>query len=102
MPSGPSIVDEMANSALWLGLMAELGATVEAVPPRMEFDQAQHNFIRASRDGLGAHFGWLDGQEVTAPALLLDKLLPAAEAVLRRARVDEADARRYLGIIDAR
>ncbi len=102
MPSGPSVVDEVANAALWLGLMAELGATIPDVTLRMDFDQAQGNFYAAAREGLGAQFTWLDGEEVPATRLVLDRLLPAAEAGLRRENIDEDDIKRYLGIIDQR
>src|SRR5262249_27446632 len=102
MPSGPSVVDEMANAAFWLGLMTELGATVEDVTRRMEFDHANNNFYTSAREGLGAHFTWLDGEEIIAYRLILDKLLPAAEAGLGRAGIAEEDVKKYLGIVDQR
>jgi len=102
MPSGPSIVDEMANAALWLGLMMELGAQIEDVTKRMEFDHANANFYTAAREGLGANFTWLDGEEIIAYRLVLDKLLPMAEAGLRREKIAEEDIKKYLGIIDNR
>jgi CBS domain-containing protein len=102
MPSGPSVVDEVANAALWLGLMAELGATIPDVTMRMDFDHAQANFYAAAREGLGAQFVWLDGEELPATRLVLDRLLPAAESGLRREKIDEDDIKRYLGIIEQR
>lgn len=102
LPSGPSIVDEVANAALWLGLMSELTATIEDLPARMDFDHAQANFYAAARDGLAARFTWLDSEEVIAQPFILDKLLPLAEKGLSRANVDDADAKRYLGIIEER
>lgn len=102
LPSGPSIIDEVANAAFWLGLMKELCATIEDLPSRMEFDHAQANFYAAARDGLGARFSWLDGEEVIAQPFILDRLLPLAEAGLARARVADADAKRYLGVVEKR
>jgi CBS domain-containing protein len=102
LPSGPTIADEMANAALWLGLMSELGQTIPDVTKLMDFDQAQANFYAAARDGLAAQFVWLEGEETSAPKLVLDKLLPLAEAGLRRAGVDADDIGRYLGIVDNR
>ena len=102
IPSGPSIIDEVANAAFWLGLMKELCATIEDLPSRMEFDQAQANFYSAARDGLAARFGWLDGEEVIAQPFILDRLLPLAESGLRRGEVDEEDIKRYLGVVDKR
>lgn len=102
MPSGPSTVDEMASAALWFGLMAEMGAREEDVTRRIDFDQAGHNFYTAAREGLGSHFLWYDGEEVSARNLMLDRLLPMAESGLRRHAIDDADIKRYLGVIDAR
>jgi CBS domain-containing protein len=102
LPSGPSIADEVASGALWLGLMSELGATLEDVAERMDYDHARANLYAAARDGLGARFTWLDGEEVLAQPLILDKLLPLAKSGLERAGVDAEDAARYLGILDRR
>src|SRR5205814_8461668 len=102
MPAGPGVLDEIANGALWFGAMAELGAQGEDVARRIDFDQAGANFYSAAREGLGAHFTWLDGEDVTASHLVLDRLIPLAEAGLRRAGILEDDIKRYLGVVDAR
>lgn len=102
MPAGPSVIDEVANAAFWFGLMAELGARDFDVTRHIEFDQSGANFYAAAREGLGAHFTWLDGKEVSAGPLVLEELLPIAQAGLRRQNVDEADIKRYLGVVDAR
>ena len=102
MPSGPSVIDEVANGAFWFGLMAELGARMEGVSGRLDFDQAGANFYTAAREGMGAHFVWLDAEELSASQLVLDRLLPIAEAGLKRQGIVEDDVKRYLGVIDAR
>jgi CBS domain-containing protein/gamma-glutamyl:cysteine ligase YbdK (ATP-grasp superfamily) len=102
LPSGPTMIDEVANAALWLGLMSELTATIEDLPSRMDFDHAQANFYAAARDGLAARFTWLDNEEVIAQPLILDRLLPLAEKGLARAGVDDGDAKRYLDVVDRR
>ncbi len=102
IPSGPTVLDEVANAAFWLGLMRELTETIEDLPARMEFDHAQANFYAAARDGLAARFTWLDGEEVIAQPFVLDHLLPLAEAGLRRAGVDDAAAKKYLGVVEQR
>jgi CBS domain-containing protein len=102
MPSGPSVLDQMANAAFWFGLMSDFGAREDAVPERMDFDQAGHNFYTAAQQGLGAHFVWLDGREVSAQRLVLDDLLPRAEAGLRSEGVGAEDITHYLGVIDQR
>jgi CBS domain-containing protein/gamma-glutamylcysteine synthetase len=102
MPSGPSTIDEIANGAFWFGLMLEVGAREEDVTRRIDFDQAGANFYTAAREGLGAHFVWLDGQDLSARSLVLDRLMPLAEAGLQRHGVDPGDIRKYLSVIDAR
>ena len=102
LPSGPTIADEVANAAFWLGLMSELGHTLDDVPARMDFDHAQANLYAAARDGLSARFTWLDGEEVLAQPLILERLLPMAKAGLDRAGVNPADSERYLGILEQR
>jgi CBS domain-containing protein len=102
MPAGPSIRDEVANGAFWVGLMVELAAREEDITQRIDFDQAGANFYAGAMEGLGAHFVWLDGEHVAADRLVLDKLLPLAEAGLRRQGIVEQDIRRYLDTIDAR
>ncbi|MBK7583849.1 MAG: CBS domain-containing protein [Myxococcales bacterium] len=102
MPSGPSILDEVANGAFWFGMMAELGARGIDVSKRMDFDQAGANFYTAAREGLSANFTWLNGKDIAASTLVLDRLLPIAEAGLRRQQVDEPDIKRYLGVVEAR
>lgn len=102
LPSGPTIADEVASGALWLGLMSELGATIEDVTRHIDFDHARANLYAAARSGLGARLMWLDGEEVLAQTLLLDHLLPLAESGLRRVGVDDGAIGRYLGILDKR
>ena len=102
LPSGPTIADEVANGAFWLGLMMELSATIDDLPARIEFDDARVNLYAAAREGLGAHFTWLDGKQMLAQQLILDHLLPLAKAGLGRAGADPEDSARYLGIVDRR
>ncbi|MDP3233829.1 MAG: CBS domain-containing protein [Myxococcales bacterium] len=102
LPSGPTIADEMANGAFWLGLMNELGATIDDVSERLEFDHARSNLYAAARDGLRARFTWLDGEEVLAQPFILERLLPLAKAGLERAKVNAPDIARYLSIIEKR
>jgi CBS domain-containing protein len=102
MPAGPSTIDEMANAAFWSGMMVELGARELDVTNRIDFDDAGANFYTAAREGIGAQFTWLDGEHVTARALVLEKLLPVAEAGLHRQNVNPEHIRKYLGVVEER
>ncbi len=102
LPAGPTIVDEVANAAFWVGLMHGMPDDCADLPARLPFEAAQNNFLGAARMGLGATIEWLDGKSLTAPELLLDVLLPIARAGLGKAKVREADTDKYLGIIEER
>lgn len=99
LPSGPTILDELANAAFFFGLMAgvveELGDPAE----RIDFDVAKDNFFAAARHGLKAQFTWDDGETLTAAELIRDRLLPLAKSGLEHAKIAGADIDRYLGVI---
>jgi len=102
LPSGPTVLDEVANGAFWTGLVLGLSSEVENVPERMDFDEARSNFIGAARRGMNAGFEWFDGEAVDAKSLVLDRLLPMADRNLKSAGVDGEDVGRYLGVIEDR
>jgi uncharacterized protein YyaL (SSP411 family) len=102
LPSGPTIVDEIANTAFFAGLMLALPEEYGDVAKRMAFDEAKGNFFRAARHGLDAQFNWVDGETYSASALILDHLLPLARAGLKSAKVAAEDADKYLDIIEER
>ncbi|HZI49673.1 MAG TPA: CBS domain-containing protein, partial [Pyrinomonadaceae bacterium] len=102
LPSGPTIIDEIANTAFFAGLMLALPEEYGDIAKRMSFDAAKGNFFRAARHGLDAQFNWLDGETYSASALILDHLLPLARAGLKNAEVAAPDADKYLNIIEER
>jgi CBS domain-containing protein/gamma-glutamylcysteine synthetase len=101
-PAGPSTLDEMANAAFWCGLMVEIGAREEDITRRIDFDQAAANFYTAAREGVGSHFVWLDHEDISARELVLERLLPLAQAGLRRQNVADEDIKKYLTVVDER
>ncbi|HZI48975.1 MAG TPA: CBS domain-containing protein, partial [Pyrinomonadaceae bacterium] len=102
LPSGPTIVDEIANAAFFSGLMVALPQAYGEISKRMVFDDAKMNFFRAARHGLDAQFQWIDGQSLSATSLILDQLLPLARQGLSSSGVASGDIDKYLGIIEAR
>ena len=102
LPAGPSPLDEMANAALWFGLLNGLSRLYQDVTRVMDFDMTRENFVAAGRRGLGAHFNWLDRENVPAQQLLLDELLPLARDGLEDLAIDSSDVDRYLGVIQER
>jgi CBS domain-containing protein/gamma-glutamyl:cysteine ligase YbdK (ATP-grasp superfamily) len=102
LPSGPSVVDEVANAALWLGLMRALADRHPEISRALPFEQVRSNFVAAARQGLAAKLVWLDGSEVGADVLALDVLLPLADEGLVSVGIDSADRERYLTVVERR
>ena len=102
LPSGPTVVDEIANAAFWYGLVGGMENRYGDIAQVMDFDEARHNFIAAARNGLASQFEWVNGVKRPAHDLILEELLPLAEEGLHDSGVDEQDIDRYLGIIDKR
>jgi CBS domain-containing protein len=101
IPAGPSVIDEVANAAFFVGLMSAAEEFGD-VTAGMSFDDARANMIAAARYGLHARFRWLRGKAWSADELVLQQLLPIARRGLTNAHVASADIERYLGVIEER
>lgn len=102
LPSGPTVNDEMANAAFFVGLMVSLPNEYGEIAKLMSFDDAKTNFFAAARHGLNAQFNWVNGKTHSAARLILGHLLPLARQGLTQAEVSPADVDRYLGVIEER
>lgn len=102
LPAGPSVVDEMANTAFFLGLMTELPEEFGDITKYMSFDDAKNNFFNAARYGLSGQIRGLDGKSRRVGKLIEEELLPRAKRGLTRAEVDENDIERLLNVIETR
>ncbi len=102
LPAGPTPIDQVANAALWFGMISAMAAEHEDLAGEVEFDVAKGNFFAAAQHGLAAQFTWLDGKVYPARELLLERLIPDARQGLATAGIDQADIDRYLGIIERR
>lgn len=101
LPAGPTVLDEVANTVFWIGVVRGAHQEYGDITQRLDFDDAKYNFLAASRNGLNAGFHWVDNELVSAPDLILDTLLPLARLGLE-SRVDSAELDRYLGVIKDR
>lgn len=101
LPSGPSIIDEVANTMLWVGLMHGLPSDYLQIADKMEFHEAKSNFIKAARHGLDTGFEWM-GKRFDARELILRELMPIAREGLTMAGIDLGDQEKYLSIIQER
>jgi CBS domain-containing protein len=102
LPSGPTVVDEVANAAFWFGLIAAISHEYLDITRVMEFEHAATNFIAASRLGLGAELTWLEGETLPATELVVEELLPLARKGLARRGIVREDIDRYLDVIEER
>jgi hypothetical protein len=112
LPSGPTIVDSVANSALYYGLVEYLVALKDPPESEIAFDMVEANFYGAAHYGLDAQITWLHSKNVngshhppgsrletaSAHAWLLEAL-PFARSGLERLNVAAVDIDYYLGII---
>lgn len=102
MPAGPTIIDMMANAAVYFGAVRALAGRRAAPEAELSFDVARSNFYAAAREGLGARLAWLDGRKTSAAELLTEEILPLAREGLLQYRVDPEDVERYVGLAEAR
>lgn len=102
LPSGPTILDEMANTAFFIGLMTALPEEYGLIAKQMTFDDAKANFFAAARHGLQAQLAWTGGKSYGAAELILEHLLPLAREGLKASEIETEDIDRYLGTVEER
>lgn len=102
LPAGPTVVDVLANSALYYGLLRVLTEEDRPIWSRMSFTAARDNFYEGARRGVDAQLYWPGLGEVPATELVLRRLLPMAHEGLERWGVDAAVRERLLGVIEQR
>ena len=102
LPAGPTIIDTMANSAFYYGVLRRLAEEDRPIWTQMSFADAEHNFRACAQRGIAAKVYWPGFGEVPADELVLRHLLPMAHEGLRRWGVSTAVSDRYLGVIEDR
>jgi CBS domain-containing protein len=101
IPAGPTVMDQMANFAFWVGLMKGRPAEFDNISNHMDFRDAKANFIRAARTGKDTSLHW-DGQQIPVPQLVTKELLPMAYKGLEKVGMPASDIEQLLGIIEQR
>ncbi len=102
MPAGPSIIDMIANAALYIGAAHTLANLQLAPEECLSFNLARSNFYLAARRGLEAEVYWLDGRQWSVRELLLSELIPMAHSGMQQLGIANGDIEKYLGIIRER
>ncbi len=103
LPAGPTIIDEVANSAFWLGLMMFYkNSDIEDLNKLIKFDDARVNFYTAAQQGIDSTFKWFNGKRIEARKLILNELIPKAVIGLSSINIKPKDIEKYLNIIKER
>jgi hypothetical protein len=102
LPAGPTVVDMLANGALYFGAIRMLALQERPVWSQMQFATAEENFDAAAMLGIDASVFWPGVGEVPVTELVLRRLLPLAHEGLREWGVDDDIRERLLGIVEGR
>lgn len=102
LPSGPTVQDQIANAALWLGTVTGLYLECPDIRQKMSWEDVRDNFEKAARYGIDTKFTWFGDRKITACDLILEELLPLARQGLRHHQVDPGEIDHYLGLIQER
>jgi len=106
LPSGPTLVDMVANAALTLGLTLGLAPCIDAIIATLPFAYAEQNFYAAAKHGLDAELLW-PAERAPSPRPwrardLVIALLPLAERGLVDHGVDRDEAHALLELVRER
>lgn len=102
IPAGPTVLDQMANAAFWLGAMMGMANEYKDIREHISFSDAKDNFIKAAKYGIDTQFTWFGNKKIGSCDLIVNELLPLAQKGLRSRGIAEQDIDRYLGVIEER
>lgn len=101
IPTGPTLIDEVANVAFWVGLMKAMPNEYRDLPSLMNFKSVRQNFYKAAKHGLNTQFEWFD-KTYSARSLLIKKLIPMARKGLQNCGIADDEINVFLGIVEER
>jgi gamma-glutamyl:cysteine ligase YbdK (ATP-grasp superfamily) len=102
LPAGPTVVDTLANAALFYGLVHVMRQSERPVWSQLSFKAAEENFHQAARVGIDTDLYWPSVGTVSARELVLRHLLPLAHEGLSQMGADEAVVGRLLDVLEQR
>jgi glutamate-cysteine ligase len=102
LPSGPTVIDLLANAAFYFGLIRYLAEEERPIWSQLPFATARDNFHIGARRGIEAAICWPGLGAVQVTELVRTVLLPQAYAGLDLFGVDPFWRDRLLGIIEER
>ncbi len=102
LPSGPTVLDTIANAVFFYGLLRALAEQDQPVWRHLPFGAAVENFHLAARHGMQAALYWPELGWVRPNELVLHTLLPMAAAGLGAWGMAAEATDRYLSVIEQR
>ncbi len=103
MPAGPSLVDMIANAALYFGAATAYASRMPQITQDFSFAACEANFYTAAKDGLQTKLNWPGiAGSVDVVTLLLQEILPAAAEGLSRRGLGNEEISFYLDIVRQR
>jgi CBS domain-containing protein len=102
LPSGPTVIDEMANAAFWFGLMKGMPDSYPDITKVLLFENVAANFAKAAQIGLDSQFRWIKDKVYPADELILKELLPIARYGLEKVNIPKKDVDKFLSVIEER
>ncbi len=98
-PSGPTLIDTLANMVFYTGLTEGLKLGADDLT-RIPFDVLEQDFYQVAREGLCAEVSWCDGEMNSIQNLLLTKAIPVACQGINSLGIKDCD--HWLNIIEQR
>lgn len=102
LPAGPTVVDEIANAALWLGAVVGCAKEWGDIRKKMSWEDVRDNFEKAARFGMDSKFTWFKDKKITVTDLVQHELIPLAKEGLASQGIDLGDIDFYMDIISQR
>lgn len=102
IPAGPTVLDEVANAAFWLGAMMGMADKVDDVTKHISWSDVRDNFGKAARFGIDSNFTWFKDKKIGVCELVRKELIPIARAGLKKMKVVQKDIDRYMDVIEGR
>ena len=102
LPAGPTVVDEIANAALWLGAVVGCAKEWGDIRKKMSWEDVRDNFEKAARFGMDSKFTWFKDKKITVTDLVQHELIPLAKEGLASQGIHSGDIDFYMDIISQR
>lgn len=94
--AGPSLVDTIANTVFFIGLVEYL-ANLETPPEYLlDFEDLRRNFYQASKQSFYCRIKWLDGKRHDMQTLLLHSIYPEVKKALINLNINKEDIEKYM------